>query len=234
MAEGATGASSVHASRAEDEAWITVDNLKSVQRRDGQRYAYAPDASTTVSCLTTDYAMQSVLMQMGLKLLGADGMLLRSVKQWVLRCSGCFTQQGSLDAQFCSKCGNNSLVRLQAVLDQRGQQRILPEQKAPARVRSTNVRGTKFPLPAPKSGRHAQNIILAEDQLAEAAEKARRQGKARVNDVFDPDYSLDDHFGRVGNKRGGGRPNPAGAGMPTVGYGKRANPNDVRSRPKRT
>mmetsp|Transcript_18907 Transcript_18907/g.48335 ORF Transcript_18907/g.48335 Transcript_18907/m.48335 type:complete len:482 (-) Transcript_18907:321-1766(-) len=216
----------------EEEPWITVDNLKAVQQRDGQKYAYAPDASTTVACLTTDYAMQSVLMQMGLHLLGADGMLLRSVKQWVLRCSGCYTQQGSLEAQFCSKCGNNSLVRLQAVLNNRGQQRILPEQRAPARVRSTNVRGTKFPMPQPKSGRHAHNLILAEDQLAEATEKARRQGKARVEDVFDPDYSLDDHFGRAGNKRGGR--GPSTAGMPKVGYGKRANPNDVRSRPKRT
>ena len=47
-------------------------------------------------------------------------------------------------------------------------------------------------MPQPKSGRHAKNLILAEDQLAEAAEKLRRQGKARTyNNVFDPDYSLD-------------------------------------------
>ena len=216
--------------RAADDGpeWITVENLKDMQRRQGSRYAYAPDASTATACLTIDYAMQSVLMQMGLKLLGADGMLLKSIKQWVLRCSGCFTQQDSLERSFCSKCGNTSLVRLQAVVDSRGSQRILPEERAPARVRSTNVRGTKFPMPMPKAGRHANNMILAEDQLAEAADKARRQGKARVADVFDPDYSLDDHFGRSGKKSGGGN------GMPKVGYGKRANPNDVRSRPKRT
>ena len=34
-------------------------------------------------CATTDYAMQSVLMQMGLKLLSVDGMVLRSIKHWV-------------------------------------------------------------------------------------------------------------------------------------------------------
>ena len=82
----------------------------------------ALDASTKVACLTTDYAMQSVLMQMGLSLMGSDGLLMRSVKQWVLRCSGCFTLQPSLDKQFCIKCGNTSLVRLQAVLDS-----VLPE-----------------------------------------------------------------------------------------------------------
>ena len=215
------------------EPWITVDNLKTMQQRDGQRYAYAPDASTTVACLTIDYAMQSVLMQMNLQLLGADGMILRSVKQWVMRCSGCFTQQSSLESQFCSKCGNMSLVRLQAVVDDRGQQRLLPESKAPARVRSTNTRGTKFPLPMPVAGRHAHNLILAEDQLAEAVDKARRQGKAKMEDVFDPDYSLEDHFGRAGSKRPVRNPN-AGSAMPKVGYGKRVNPNDVRARPKRT
>jgi rRNA maturation endonuclease Nob1 len=43
--------------------------------------------------------MQSVLMQMGLPLMGADGLLLRSIKRWVLRCSGCFTCQSSLEKQ---------------------------------------------------------------------------------------------------------------------------------------
>ena len=204
-------------------------------------------------CATTDYAMQSVLMQMGLKLLSVDGMVLRSIKHWVrhvprtalaraaarplisprfarppqvLRCSGCFTRQQSLDRQFCSKCGNASLVRLQMVINADGHQRILPEGKAPARVRSTNVRGTKFAMPAPQSGRHAKNLILAEDQLAEAREKARRQGKMKSFDVFDPDYDNEAHFGRTG-KKGGAR-----GGALQVGYGKR-NPNDVRSRTKK-
>ena len=68
------------------------------------------------------------------------------------------------------------------------------------------------------------------DQLEEANEKHRRQGKAksRHGDVFDPDYSLEDHFGRSGKKGGGG------GEAPKAGYGRRANPNDVRSRPKRT
>ena len=158
-------------------------------------------------------------------------MLMRSVKQWVLRCSGCFTLQPSLEKQFCIKCGNTSLVRLISVLQADGSRRVLPEEGAPARVRSTNVRGSKFPMPKPLCGRagQAKNLILSEDQLAEAEEKMRRQGKAKVSDVFDPDYSLDDHFGR--SKKGGGN---GGGHELKVGYGKRANPNDVRSRPKRT
>ena len=119
-----------------------------------------------------------------------------------------------------------SLLTQPAPLPLQGHQRILPEGKAPARVRSTNVRGTKFAMPAPQSGRHAKNLILAEDQLAEAREKARRQGKMKSFDVFDPDYDNEAHFGRTG-KKGGAR-----GGALQVGYGKR-NPNDVRSRTKK-
>jgi hypothetical protein len=209
-----------------DLAWITPANLKMAQAGDA-RYAGAPPAETLVGCITTDYAMQSVLLQLGLKLLSVEGLLLRSIKQWVLRCSGCFTEHRQLDLQFCSKCGNASLVRLAAVIGSDGGTRLLPERGAPARVRSTNVRGTKYAMPAPKSGRHAVNLILAEDSLAEAAEKARRQGRKKGLDVFDPDYDVDAHFGRAGKKGA-----PAGVSL-KVGYGKK-NPNDVRSRPKRT
>lgn len=208
-----------------DLAWITPANLKMAQAGDA-RYAGPPPAETLVGCITTDYAMQSVLLQLGLKLLSIEGLLLRSVKQWVLRCSGCFTEHRQLDLQFCSKCGNASLVRLAAVIDSAGNTRLLPERGAPARVRSTNVRGTKYAMPAPKSGRHAVNLILAEDSLAEATEKARRQGRKKGLNVFDPDYDVDAHFGRAGKKGA-----PAGVSL-KVGYGKK-NPNDVRSRPKR-
>lgn len=132
-----------------------------------------------------------------------------------------------LELQFCSKCGNASLVRLAAIVDNRGNQRLLPEKGAPARVRSTNIRGTKYAMPMPKAGRHANNLVLAEDQLLEAQEKSRKQGRKKGHDVFDPDYDVDAHFGRAGKKGAASRVNVK------VGYGKK-NPNDVRSRPKRT
>ena len=65
--------------------------------------------------------MQSVLMQVGLKLLSVEGMVMRSVKHWVLRCSGCFKQEPDLSKAFCSKCGNTSLVRLASVVDSSGE-----------------------------------------------------------------------------------------------------------------
>ena len=43
-----------------------------------------------VACLTTDFSMQNVLMQLGLKVLSVDGLLVKSVKQFVLRCMACY------------------------------------------------------------------------------------------------------------------------------------------------
>lgn len=167
-------------------------------------------------------------MQIGLKLISVEGMVMRSIKHWVLRCSGCFKVEPDLSKLFCSKCGNTTLVRLVSIVDQHGNTRTLPEGKAPARVRSTNIRGTKYTPPKPQTGRRAQNLLLAEDQFAEAAEKARRQGKKKSVDVLDADYDFDAHFGRKGKKGSGQQ----GNGL-KVGYGKK-NVNDVRSRPKRT
>jgi RNA-binding protein NOB1 len=41
-------------------------------------------------CMTADFAMQNVLLQMGLNLVGLEGKRIEKVKSWVLRCHACF------------------------------------------------------------------------------------------------------------------------------------------------
>ena len=43
-----------------------------------------------VACLTTDFSMQNVLMQMGLKVMSVDGLLVKAIRQFVLRCMACY------------------------------------------------------------------------------------------------------------------------------------------------
>jgi len=179
--------------------------------------------------MTTDFAMQNVVMRMGMKLLSAQGMLMRSVKQWGVQCSGCFRTAHDVSRQFCSHCGNQTLVRVALVVDKDGRERVLP---IPPHVQTKilSTRGTVFSMAAPKQGRNAGNLITAEDALAEARWKHVRNGGARTqgSDVFDSGYDFDAHFGRAGKQtkgRGAGREPIAGVG--------RKNPNDVRSRPKK-
>ena len=40
--------------------------------------------------MTADFAMQNVLLQMGLGLVGVEGKRIERVKSWVLRCHACF------------------------------------------------------------------------------------------------------------------------------------------------
>lgn len=51
-----------------------------------------PDAEKQVGvgCMTADFAMQNVLLQMGLSLVGTEGKRIQKVKTWVLRCHACF------------------------------------------------------------------------------------------------------------------------------------------------
>lgn len=44
----------------------------------------------SVACMTGDFAVQNVLLQMGLRLVSVEGMRIERVKSWVLRCHACF------------------------------------------------------------------------------------------------------------------------------------------------
>ena len=44
---------------------------------------------SSVVCVTADYAMQNVILQMGLRLCAPDGMRITRTRRWALRCTAC-------------------------------------------------------------------------------------------------------------------------------------------------
>lgn len=48
------------------------------------------DEIVLAGCMTGDFAVQNVLLQMGLTLVGTEGKRIQKVKSWVLRCHACF------------------------------------------------------------------------------------------------------------------------------------------------
>ena len=72
--------------------WITPSNLKQKQAEDAapDSAEATPQKKMEVAVLTTDFAMQNVLLQMGLNLMGVEGKKIDRVKTWVLRCHACF------------------------------------------------------------------------------------------------------------------------------------------------
>ena len=72
----------------EEEDWITPDNYQS--KLDASVNIMDSMGDTYVACITSDFAMQNVILQMGLNLLSAKGLAIKRVKQWAIKCFSCF------------------------------------------------------------------------------------------------------------------------------------------------
>lgn len=161
-----------------DEGWITPKNIRN------KPTVEQPD-DITVGCVTTDFAMQNVLMKMGLKILSVDGMIIRTIRTYVLRCHACFFITKIMNKQFCPKCGNNTLKRVPMETQPDGKIKYFLSKNP----KILNKRGKKSSLPMPKGGKHAFNPVLCEDQ---PIPQNRLSKKAqRKTDVWGDDYAID-------------------------------------------
>ncbi|RHY81538.1 hypothetical protein DYB31_006779 [Aphanomyces astaci] len=169
-----------------------------------------------VGCITTDYSMQNVLLQMGLHLISTDGMVINRVKQWVLKCAACYKTTTELDRQFCPVCGNNTMERIACSLDKDTEQLTLYTRAN----RPANLRGSKFSLPMPTGGRSG-DLLLREDQLMHGIWAQRQKSSAKVlKSAFGEHVAHD--LGVKAEKQT----------TITVGYG-RMNPNSQKGRERR-
>jgi RNA-binding protein NOB1 len=159
--------------------WITKDNLDEIRQKSlygtPTGDAVTDDgAQVKVACMTSDFAMQNVLVQMGIKIVSPTGMFISHATQWVLRCFACGKLVPDNEKMFCPGCGNHTLKRVAVDFDeQTGEQRVLISR------RPLNVRGTRHPLPMPRGGHSDKgNIILSESELIlRANNRSRRRGR---------------------------------------------------------
>ena len=75
--------------------WITPDNVALHKSRalgllPSEAKGKARDEEIWAGCMTADFAMQNVLLQMGLNLVGLEGKRIEKIKTWVLRCHACY------------------------------------------------------------------------------------------------------------------------------------------------
>jgi RNA-binding protein NOB1 len=218
-------ASSRSAQEDDGTGWVNPENYKKYIATGGNM-ALGVDktASDTVdelakcACITTDFSMQNVMLQMGLQVISVDGMMIKSVKQWVLRCMACYTIHYDMDRLFCSKCGAHHMSRVGASIDARtGELRLHLRKNY-----KVNTTGTKFSLPNPGSrGRYEGEILLREDQLLTGIWR-QKSVKIRRN--------VASHFGEDVTSDLGLHVNKGDAIV--VGVGKK-NPNAVKGRERR-
>ena len=114
---------------------------------------------------------------MGLPLLSLDGMAVRRVKQWILRCAACFKTCTEMGKLFCPVCGNATLDRVSCSVNAKTGATYLHLRKN----HKVNLRGSKFSIPAPdpRKGRFEGDLLLREDQLLSGiwAQKVGTEGR---------------------------------------------------------
>ncbi|KAI8073242.1 Nin one binding Zn-ribbon like-domain-containing protein [Gongronella butleri] len=130
-----------------------------------------------VACMTNDFAMQNVLLQMNMNLVSTGGHRITKIKNWVLRCHGCFSVTSDMERKFCPKCGGATLTRVSCSTNSNGTVRYHLKHG-----HSYNLRGTVFSMPNPKGGRVHNNIVLREDQR-EYVKAKETQSKKKLVDI---------------------------------------------------
>ncbi|KAJ2505843.1 20S-pre-rRNA D-site endonuclease nob1 [Coemansia sp. RSA 2049] len=219
--------------------WITPANVKRHQMASatGLRDAQAADAESAkplaVACATSDFAMQNVLLGMGVGLITPDGTRIKALRTWVLRCHACAHTTRSMATQFCPACGHPTLKRCAVS--------TAPDGRLTVHLRANykyNLRGTIFSLPQAHGGPHKRSdVITRPDDRAylramqyKHTREAKRAGAGAgaSGSLMDPDFIPDLLLGAAGaaNPKGFGVATDA-RGMPMVGRNSK-NPNVVR------
>jgi len=205
-----------------DGDWITPSNLSTHQAADSG--LIAPSATPTpqldVATMTTDFAMQNVLLQLNLSLLSTNMQRIRHLTSKVLRCHACFLVVHDTSKQFCPRCGGASLLRVNCSTNSKGEFRLHL-----AKNYQYNKRGDKYSIPKPIAGTAngkwngigggkggwGRDLVLSEDQKEYAVQV---QGERRARDLMDEDYLPGILTGDRASRTGG---------RPKVGAGKNVN-----------
>ncbi|KAI0805690.1 Nin one binding Zn-ribbon like-domain-containing protein [Xylaria sp. FL0064] len=181
----------------DDEGWITPSNIKKHQAKDQLALPDQPAQQVLkVALLTSDYAMQNVLLRINLNLVSSGLARITRVKTWVLRCHGCFQITRDTSKQFCPRCGQPTLTRVSCSTDQAGNFTIYLKKNF-----QWNNRGNVYSVPKPVHGSASgkargpgggkngwgRELIFAEDQK-EYERKSTEQRKAKQRDLMDEDY----------------------------------------------
>lgn len=223
-----TALSSLLLESSDSEGWITPSNIKTRQAKDDGSLTVPIDGKVKmqVATITSDFAMQNVLLQMNLNLLSPAIRRIRTLKTYVLRCHACFAIFKSKDTittmQFCSRCGKPTLTRVSCSTSHSGKFSLHLKKNM-----QWNHRGDRYSIPKPASGTAngkpragkgggkggwGHELILAEDQK-EYIRAVTVHNRRKDLDLMDEDHPpgiLSGNRGKLG-------------GRPKIGAGRNVN-----------
>ncbi|KAL8998892.1 MAG: hypothetical protein Q9169_002111 [Polycauliona sp. 2 TL-2023] len=203
----------------DSDGWITPANIQKHQAKDqNAANPISAEKPLNTACLTSDFAMQNVLLSMNLGLLNTSLQRVRNIKAFILRCHACFCTTKEMSKQFCPRCGKPTLTRVSCSTNAKGEFQLHLKKNM-----QWNHRGDRYSIPKPVPGSAngkvsqgkgggkggwGQDLILAEDQK-EYLRATSGNGRKKETDLMDVDYLPSILTGERG--RAGGRPK-VGAG----------------------
>jgi RNA-binding protein NOB1 len=102
--------------------WITPSNIKKHQEKDSRSSVKQTSEPQTmqVATVSTDFALQNVLLQMNLNLLSTNLHRIKHLNTYIHRCYACFFTTKQMEKQFCPRCGKPTLTRVACSTNQLG------------------------------------------------------------------------------------------------------------------
>ncbi|BFZ64953.1 20S-pre-rRNA D-site endonuclease nob1 [Saitoella coloradoensis] len=211
---------------SDGEGWITPSNIAAHKAKDAstQDVTSSKPQYMKAACSTGDFAMQNVMLQMGLNLINYEsGARIKTVKTWVMRCHACFKITRKMNEKFCPGCGGATLMRTSCATDSNGNFRVFLKKNM-----QWHTKGNVYSLPKPTAGRANQkgvfNPILRADQK-EYERAQKRHSKKKEVDLLDPDWMP----GLLSGQRGG----PGQQGI-KIGLGRNINERQKRTGRKKS
>ena len=121
----------------DEEEWIGLENIEEklslkIKTTD------MDDENVKVYISTADYTIQNVSLKIGIPVMSIDGMKIRKIKNYILKCITCDTLNWDTSRVFCEHCGYNTMMKIGYSVDNHGNITIF-DKKADSRLRGTKV-----------------------------------------------------------------------------------------------
>ena len=137
---------------------INNENKKENQNNNSKKDDKLDDINN-IFVNTGDFTLQNVCMKMGIPIIGVDGLRIKNIKNYILKCTVCNRFIFEIDRLFCEYCGYPYLMKIGYNIFANGEIRINDKEPEPRK------RGQIFDLPTPSTKKNGTVYILSEDQI---------------------------------------------------------------------
>jgi RNA-binding protein NOB1 len=153
----------------DDSEWINSNNLENKLSKFKSYEQTSTKKTEGTFVVSDDFTIQNVCLKMRINIISVNGMIVKGVKNYLLKCYSCNQFNYDTSILFCKNCGYNTLMKIGYTINEKGEG-IIYDKDADKRSR-----GVQFDLPKPTIGKKATVYVLAEDQLPNYVNNSKKK-----------------------------------------------------------